>query len=151
LNPDILVWARESSKLDHDTVAKRVGVRRARLEAWEHGAAFPTLTQLRKLANVYRRSVGVFFLPERPADQPQPADYRRIELSVPHVMSPELATGIRAAESKREAALDIYTQSEEEPPQFGLQLDPDLPAEEMARHVSEQLGISMRERQEWAN
>lgn len=151
VTPEIFVWARTSSKLDLDTAAKRVGVKRERLEAWERGTASPTLTQLRKLAHIYRRSVGVFLLTERPADQPQPADYRRVELSISHVMSSELAIGIRAAESKREAALDIYVQSDEEPPQFGLRLDPALPPEDMARRLAEKIGVTMRDRRRWAN
>jgi Zn-dependent peptidase ImmA (M78 family)/transcriptional regulator with XRE-family HTH domain len=150
VNHDILVWAREASRHDVATVARRMQVDEARIQAWEAGDQTPTLAQLRRLAGVYKRSVGVFFLEQRPATPPQPADFRRVELSIPHLMSTDLATGIREAEAKREAALDIYTQWEEEPPAFRLMIDANLPPEEMAQRLVERLGVTMPKRRAWA-
>lgn len=149
LNSDLLVWARETSRMDQATVAQRLKVPEAKLQAWEAGVKFPTLGQLRKLAHIYKRSIGVFFLDARPADAPAPTDYRRMELSVQHVISPELAQGIRAAQAKRDAALDIYIEWEEEPPAFQLTVNPDIDPEETARDLTERLGITMRDRQQW--
>jgi Zn-dependent peptidase ImmA (M78 family)/transcriptional regulator with XRE-family HTH domain len=155
LNPDLLVWAREASHLDVAAVARRMQVPEARIQAWEAGDQVPTLAQLRRLAAVYKRSVGVFFLEQRPATPPQPADFRRVELSIPHLMSTDLANGIREAEAKREAALDIYAQWEEEPPAFQLLIEPpDLAPlgrpEDVAQRLTEKLGVSMAARRSWA-
>lgn len=151
VNPDLLVWAREASRIDRATAAKRVGVTVEKVEAWEEGTKFPTLTQLRKIARVYKRSVGVFFLEQRPAAMPQPADFRRMELSIQHVIIPELAAGIRAAEAKRAAALEIYVQREEEPPAFGLALNLNAAPEQVAQQIAEQLGITMHDRAKWGS
>jgi len=151
LNSDLLVWAREASRMDQETVAGRLKVPTAKLQAWEAGTTFPTLGQLRKLARIYKRSVAVFFLNARPTDPPPPVDYRRLELSAPHLVSPELAQGIRAARAKRDAALDIYVEWEAEPPAFQLAVDPAIDPEEAAHSITERLGIAMRDRNQWAN
>ncbi|HKQ23149.1 MAG TPA: ImmA/IrrE family metallo-endopeptidase [Burkholderiales bacterium] len=151
MNSDLLVWAREASRVDLATVAQRLKVTEAKLQAWEDGTQLPTLTQLRKLARLYKRSVGVFFLQARPVDPPPPVDYRRIELSLQHVISPELAQGIRAAEVKRDAALEIFAQWEAEPPAFQLGIDPNSHPEETAHRITERLGITTQNRQQWAN
>ena len=66
-------------------------------------------------------------------------------------MSKPLAVGIRAAEAKRESALEIYSQAEDEPPQFALQIPPNADPEEVATWISGQLRISMDQRRQWAN
>ncbi len=149
VNPDLLVWARVASRLDIPAAAKKINVKEEQLRSWEQGEKFPTLTQLRKVARVYKRSVGVFFLDERPKDKPQPADFRRMELSLQHVITSELATGIRAAEAKRDAALEIYAQLEEEPPAFSLTLNLNNEPEQVARELVEQLGVTMEQRSQW--
>ena len=151
LNPDVLGWVRRSSNLDVESVAKRIGVESERVTAWEQGTAYPTLAQLRKLAHLYRRSLGVFLLADRPPEKPQPADFRRMELSAHHIISPELANGIRAAEWKREAVLDIFTQSDEDPPGFSVRVDPALPPEDAALALAAQMRITMNDRRSWAN
>lgn len=151
VNPDLLRWARETSRLDRATVAARMGknITDEKIQQWEEGASWPTITQLRKLARIYKRSIAVFFLDEQPGAATAPRDFRRMELSFQHSMSPALADGIRVAEAKREAALDIYAQSEEEPPAFGLNVDASGDAEQVAQQILAQLGITMPERQEW--
>lgn len=149
VNPDLLTWARLASRLDKAAAARKIGVKEEQLNSWEEGTKFPTLTQLRKAAHVYKRSVGVFFLDQRPGDMPQPADFRRTELSFQHIVSTELATGIRAAEAKRDAALEIYAQLEVEPPAFDLHPDLNAAPEQIAREITERLGISMEQRAQW--
>lgn len=151
LNPQMLIWAREASQVDVSAAARAVGKIEEQFLEWESGTKVPTLNQLRTLANVYRRSVGIFFLREVPPTPPRPLDYRRLELSTGHVMSAALANGIREAEAKREAALDIYVQMEEEPPVFDLSLPHDLPHEQVAARISERLGITMRTRRGWTS
>jgi len=153
VNPDLLIWAREASHLNRMEAAAHLGrsVTEAKLQAWEEGKAFPTITQLRKVARLYKRSIGVFFLRERPRVTPAPRDFRRVELSYQHTMSPALANGIRLAESKREAALDIYAQQDEEPPAFGIVADPAGAPEQIAQTMLAQLRVSMEDRRGWAS
>lgn len=151
VNHDVLIWARETSQLDVATVAAKLKQPEAKIRAWEAGDQVPTLAQLRRLANIYKRSIGVFFLNERPGAITQPADFRRLELSVNRTLSSDLANGIREAEAKRDAALDIYAQLEEEPPTFDLGLDGVLEPEILAQHLTKKLGVTMDGRRTWGS
>lgn len=151
LNPDILTWAREQSSLAVDDAARSAGVKSEQLEAWEAGTATPTLPQLRKLANVYKRSVSVFFLRERPPALRMPRDFRKLEQSAAGAVSPRLALAIREAYSKRESALDIFAQMEDAPPDFTLRLSAHLPPEEAGAYFVRELNMAVEQRAEWRN
>ncbi len=149
LNPDLLIWAREQSRLDVETVAARLQQTPERLGEWERGVRLPTLNQLRTLADLYRRNVGVFFLKERPVNARRPVDYRRLEVSARATMPVVLANGIREAEAKRDAALDILLHLEEEPPLWDLRIEPGMTTAQAAAVITEKLGVTMDDRRKW--
>lgn len=151
LNPAMLRWAREQSRIELDDAARSAGQTPERLNEWETGARTPTLNQLRGLANTYKRSVGVFFLREIPQVPRRPRDYRRLELSADGTLSPKAANGIRECEAKRDAALDIHLEMETQPPQWMLQLPERTPPERAADMIREALGVSMQDRRRWTS
>lgn len=149
ISPDLLVWARETSHMDLETAAVKAQVSEARLVEWEAGESAPTVPQLRKLGEIYKRSIGVFFLDERPKTKPRQFDFRRLELSSDMRMSSALAAGLREAEAKRSAALDIYLQLDEEAPQFSAFVDQNISAEEAGSRLLDHLGVTMATRAKW--
>jgi len=152
VNPLLIVWARKMSRLDIDTAAKRAGTTAERLKDWESGSQIPTLAQLRKLADAYKRSIGVFFLKEIPREGTSlPIDYRRFELSMQQFMSPKLAVSIREAHGKREEALDIFKELEDVPPPFDLRIARNASPEQAAQTIGVRLGISDETRRSWPN
>lgn len=151
INPRMLEWAREQCRMDIATVASRLKKKESHLLDWESGQSVPTLSQLRKLASLYKRSVGVFFLNNEPSSGPRPVDYRRFELSEQHVMSTELVNTIRDAEAKRLAALDIYVQADDQPPAFDAWISGDMPAESAALMLSDRLSVGMQTRRGWSD
>ena len=66
VTPAVLVWAREAAGLDPGIAASKLQVKPDRLLSWETGEQRPTLSQLLKLANVYKRNPAVFYVPEPP-------------------------------------------------------------------------------------
>lgn len=150
LNPAMLRWAREQSRIELVDAAKSAGQTPERLDEWEKGTRSPTLNQLRGLANIYKRSVGVFFLRDIPRVPRRPRDFRRLELSAGGLLSPKAANGIRECEAKRDAALDIHLELETEPPQWTLQLPEKTPPERAAEIIVEALGITMQDRRRWS-
>ena len=104
--------------LEVEEVARKVGTPPHRLESWERGERRPSITQLRKLADVYKRPLAVFFLDKPPADDPTPSDFRRFDPQATEPLSPALRLVIRNAHARREAALDLFEELEEKPPQF---------------------------------
>jgi Zn-dependent peptidase ImmA (M78 family)/DNA-binding XRE family transcriptional regulator len=151
VNPELLAWAREASRLDVETAAQKIGVAPEKLAAWEDGTAEPTITQLRKLADTYRRAVTFFFLERKPRAAKRLPDFRRLELSADDVESPELANMIREAQAKRAEALNIFAESEDTPPEFLIALDRRLQPEAAAVSLRAQLGIEFQQQRRWSD
>jgi Zn-dependent peptidase ImmA (M78 family)/transcriptional regulator with XRE-family HTH domain len=117
-SPDVIAWARRMAGLEVQEAARKVGTPPHRLESWERGERRPSITQLRKLADVYKRPLAVFFLDKPPTDDPTPSDFRRFDPQAAEPLSPALRLVIRDAHSRREAALELFDELDEEPPQF---------------------------------
>lgn len=149
----ILIWARETSGLDLETVARRVGTTTERIEQWEkeETGSRPTIKQLRKLAKTYMRPIGMFFLPELPEDPENIKDFRRIPAEIAADMSSALRFEIRLAWDRREEALELTADLDEEPTtienRFSLGDDPDS----VAAEIRALLGVSVREQMRWRN
>lgn len=139
VEPSVLRWARESIDLSAEAAARKIGVPDDRVQAWEAGEAQPTIAQLRKAAEVYKRSLAVFFLPAPPAGFDTLRDFRRHEGSGPGTWSPGLHEDYRRAHMQRDLALELYELEDVEPPSK-WRIDP-LPAtdEELANAARQRL------------
>jgi Zn-dependent peptidase ImmA (M78 family) len=139
VEPSVLRWARESIDLSAEAAARKIGVPDDRVQAWEAGEAQPTIAQLRKAAEVYKRSLAVFFLPVPPAGFDTLRDFRRHEGSGPGTWSPGLHEDYRRAHMQRDLALELYELEDVEPPSK-WRIDP-LPAtdEELANAARQRL------------
>ena len=146
----ILIWARETSGFDILSVARKVGTTPARVQEWEEeGGSQPTIKQLRKLAKAYMRPIGLFFLPELPEDPESIKDFRRIPDEFFEDMSSALRFEIRLAQDRRDEALELISDLDEEPAtierRFHLDDDPD----QVAAELRNMLNISISEQMRW--
>ena len=107
VNPHLLAWARQEGGFTVDAAAKRAAVAVSRLEQWERGEAKPTVRQALKLAALYRRPFGLFFLAEPPVEPPLAAEYRRLPGVRPGGGSPEFRLAIRTMVQRRDLALEL--------------------------------------------
>ncbi|WMT43721.1 MAG: XRE family transcriptional regulator [Cuniculiplasma divulgatum] len=76
VNPEVLKWLRESSGWKIDEVSKRLGSTSEAILDFETGEKSPTLTQLRRLSELYKRPSASFFLSKPKEEKPLPKDYR---------------------------------------------------------------------------
>ncbi len=113
VEPALLVWARESAGVDVAAAAKRLTIDPDRLIGWEAGTSRPTVAQLRRLAELYKRPLAIFYLPEPPLDFQPLRDYRRLPDAEAGRLSPRLRATIRRARAVREAALDLRDGNDE--------------------------------------
>lgn len=145
VKPELLIWARKDAALGVEKAAKKVQVRRERLESWEAGERRPTVKQLRKLANAYKRPFAFFYLPEPPKDFEPLRDFRRFpgELAPPE--SPELRFAVRKARDRREIALELYEQLEGELPEFSGEASLFDNPESLAIRIRDLLGITLQD------
>lgn len=113
--PSVLRWARTTVGLVPIAAARKIGVPDDRVEQWENGEAQPTIAQLRKAAEVYKRPLGVFFLSEPPLDFDAMRDFRRHTDAAAGDWSPELHGEYRRALGQRENALELFDLEDQEP------------------------------------
>lgn len=103
----MLRWARETVDLSPLAAARKIKVADDRVEAWEAGTAQPTVAQLRTAAKVYKRSLGVFFLPEPPDGFDTLRDFRRVEGADNASWSPALHGDYRRAHVQRDYLIEL--------------------------------------------
>lgn len=151
--PSVLIWAREQVHLTVEEAAAALKIDREQLSAWERGDAVPTLSQIAKLARLYRRPQVVLLFPEPPPKDRLPNDFRlRTVDGKPLVMSRELLIAVRTA---REWQAEVGELAEEDPalvrnvniPRASITDNP----EELAAQLRAQLDVSVEAQLSWGN
>lgn len=115
VKPSVLQWARRTIDLTEVAAARKIGVNEERLTAWESGDEPPTIAQLRKASEVYKRPLAVFFLAEPPADFDTLRDFRRLDGAEPGAWSPALHDEFRRAHEQRGTLLELADIDDVEP------------------------------------
>jgi Zn-dependent peptidase ImmA (M78 family) len=149
VKPVMLQWARERINFSTNEAAKKIGVKPAKLAAWEAGDSSPTIGQLRKIAGVYKRPLAVFFLSEPPRDFDALKDFRRLPDQMRAAPSPELSVEIRRAYVRRETALELANSLGIDPPRLpavSSNLRDSAPLAQEARHI---LRITLQQQCAW--
>lgn len=116
VEPSVLRWARESIDLTPVAAARKLNLPDDRVQAWEAGSATPTIAQLRKAAKLYKRSLGVFFLPAPPEGFDTLRDFRRHVDAAAGAWSPALHADYRRAHEQRERVLELAEIDDVRPP-----------------------------------
>jgi transcriptional regulator with XRE-family HTH domain len=142
IKPALLVWARERAGFAIEAAAAKADVSAETLAAWEKGGSQPTIPQLRKLGELYKRPLAVFFLPEPPKDFEAQREFRRLPGLTPQKETPELRAALRLALFRREAALDLYERLQEKIVTTETAVHPGEDQEAVAERVRKLLGIS---------
>lgn len=103
VNPAILQWARLERGYSLDEVAQKLEKSTHAINDWEIESESPTYGELKKIANLYKRQISVFFLPEVPKKTKTPKDRRNLKVNERH-LSPETLMAIRRASRNLEIA-----------------------------------------------
>src|SRR5437870_120747 len=149
VKPALLAWARERSGLRLEETSAKAKIDVALLRAWEDGTEQPSIAQVRKLGEVYKRPLAVFFLQEPPTGFDAQREFRRLPGVTPQNESPEMRLALRTALFRREAARDLYEQLGEPIPSFDAQADPAENPERVGARIREILGVSWDTQLAW--
>ena len=151
VKPSVLKWARESLNLPLADAAKKIGVKVSKLSDWESesGTSSPTIGQLRKAANVYKRPLAVFFLPEPPRDFDALKDFRRLPDPTQTTPSPKLNLEIRSAQMRREVALELAASIGIDPPRIQTVGSNLRNSDHLAAEARRILGVSLEAQCGW--
>jgi len=149
VQPTLLVWARQSAGFDLSEAAGKAKVDTEVLRRWEEGEGLPSIPQLRKLGEIYKRPLAVFFLSEPPQGFDPQREFRRLPGVTPQNESPELRLALRTALFRREAAMELYERLGETIPSFEVSVHPDEDPELVGQRIRELLGITWDEQLNW--
>ena len=148
--PIMLKWAREEAGYTLLEVATYLRVHEENVVSWETGLTAPTISQARKLANQYKRSLSVFYLPTPPQKMKLPTDYRRAD-GAPAVYPPRLRFELRRALYRRDKALEMLEDLEEKPQPFLIQAKSEESPQTVAERIRKALAIDLETQLRWNN
>lgn len=142
VNPEILKWARKSSKITLDKAASTISrtCKPERIKEWESpdGKDRPSIKQAEKLARLYRRPVEVLYLPFIPKDFPSLKDFRR---NKEEGMNTALIFMMREVQEKQEWLSKFLSKKQKKldfAGKYNIKSDP----EAVAKDIRKTLGIS---------
>ena len=104
---------------------------------------------MRKLAALFKRPLAVFYLPEPPRKFEVMRDLRRLPGTGPRQFTPALQLEIRAATERRELALDLAADLDEELPKFNLQAEITEDPELVGQRIRTALGVTDELQANW--
>jgi Zn-dependent peptidase ImmA (M78 family)/transcriptional regulator with XRE-family HTH domain len=144
VTPALITWARDTAGFSIAEAADKLGIDAEKLTAWENDTdeATPSIPQLRKLAALFKRPLAVFYLPEPPSRFQVMRDLRRLPGTGLRHFSPALQLEIRAATERRELALDLAADLDEELPQFTLRAEISENPEVVGQRIRDALGVT---------
>jgi Zn-dependent peptidase ImmA (M78 family) len=143
-NPALITWARETAGFSVAEAAARLNVSEEQLLAWEDVASddAPSIPQLRKIAGLFKRPLAAFFLAEVPSGFAVMRDLRRLPGTGIRHFSPALQMEVRVSNERRELALELASDLEEEPSQFELSAKITDDPETVGAKIRTALGVS---------
>lgn len=143
VTPTLLAWARRTAGLDLAQAGKRTRVKPEKLEAWEAGDGHPSMAQMKRIAEVYKRPLAIFYLPAPPRDFKAMRDFRRLLTDLDHEFSPELLLEMRRARYRREVALELAKELDEVRPGLPVRAELSEDPENVALEIRRWVGVSI--------
>jgi Zn-dependent peptidase ImmA (M78 family)/transcriptional regulator with XRE-family HTH domain len=146
---ELLVWARKTASLTLEAASAAAHIPMENIEAWEAGEGRPSIPELKKLANAYRRPLSVFFLPEPPQDFQPLRDFRRLADAGQQAYSRELAFEIRAAQERRAVAAELAEALGDEVVAWNIDATLRDNPEQVAQVIRERLSVTVAQQSRW--
>lgn len=150
INPEVLVWARESAGLTVAKAAKSLALGGAKsspeqaLLQYEQGAKEVSRALLTKMASTYRRPLLVFYLPKPPAAAEKGEDFRTVPEEIRLESKGSLDALVRDIYVRKELIKDLLKDIEEaEPKRFVNSLDLDLSVQNASAVLSDLIGFDI--------
>ena len=147
VNPEILIWARETSGLSVEEAARKLGLSGpARLEALEAGERDPSRRQLVNMSEKYRRPLLTFYMPAPPRERDKGQDFRTLpEGQAPgsEALLDALLRNVHARQGLVRTALEEAEEDEPFPFVGSAEIDDGVDA--LVRSMREVLGFTAEE------
>ena len=150
VNPEILIWARQSAGFDVEGAARKLGLGSSlkstaaeKLTAMEAGEKQPTRNQLAKFANVYKRPLITFYLAEAPKTGQRGQDFRQTPDARGQRDNGMLDALLRDVKARQELVKDILVDEEDfEAPNFVGSADISFSVSKVVEMISNALAFN---------
>ena len=149
ITPELLEWGRKTAGFSEEVAAQKLRTKLERLQSWESGGDKPTIKQLRRIAQLYKRPVSVFYLSEKPAGFQVIRDLRRLPGTGLREYSPSLIYEMRLAQQRRELAIDLLEEIGDEAVGFDLRASVTENAEDAGQRIRKALHLTYVEQTKW--
>jgi len=128
VNGEMLKWARSITPFDNprDVEVSIKGITPMKLLVWESGTEYPSITEAKKLAKLYKVPFASFYLSDPPKEEVKPYEDRRtISGTTYSETSYDLWSEIRRIVSNREIMLEYVSTADVDIPSIPLISDTD--------------------------
>jgi Zn-dependent peptidase ImmA (M78 family) len=150
INPKALIWAREVCGMPINIAAKKISVSIGRLESFEKGEIYPTISQIRKIGGVYRKPTAFFYFEKLPDKPTSISDFRLLPDSQSK-KSPDLLDAIVQARQRRIDAIELYKLLNMEIENKLSNTSMNISINEQSNHIREILDISVEQQSKWGD
>lgn len=149
VNPQILVWARESAGLDVATASKKLALADSKassavekLHAYEAGQRAPSRPLLVRMAKQYRRPLLTFYLNEPPRPGNRGEDFRTLTHAVDPSQNALVDALVRNVRARQEIVKDaLISAKERDPFQFVASYDINKGTKGLVDHIQKSIGF----------
>lgn len=146
INNEMLVWARSTTPFRTTVdVQEKTKIASSKIDAWEKGDDYPSITEAKKLANLYKLPFASFFLSTPPEREPRPyTDRRTIKGTVYRETSYVLWSEIGRIIGNREIMMELIDE-EDDSEIFGPipKFDEEVGVEELGYTIRKYLGVKL--------
>ena len=147
INPSLLSWARNESKLPLEDILKTLKVKEEVFLAWEKGETLPSMSQLKRIGKLFYRPTALFYLNSPPEDKPlKIKDYRRFHIG--EGVSPELSEFVRKVQER----VDYFCEYTDPAQSIIAKLEPVKISDDIstiAKELRKNLGIDFKIQSKW--
>jgi Zn-dependent peptidase ImmA (M78 family) len=144
VEPDVLIWARESIGMSIDAVTKKIrGVTINTIKEWEKKGSVikPTFAQIETLSKLYKRPLSAFLLPTPPKDTSFPRDFRTFPTDEKKMLNPKTYLAIRKARRFQYSAIELMKEFGEESKKLSIKANLSDNPEALAEKVRIQFEV----------
>lgn len=145
---EVLKWARESIGFSLDFVSEKTKLSSEKIKEWENNDSDIKISDLKKLAKIYKRALSFFFLQKPPEISPIPNDFRTLDSVNLETLSADVRLAIRKAQRNRRFYAYLLEATETEQiklPKISFDTDPS----QLSTKLRDHLGIKIEDQKEW--
>jgi Zn-dependent peptidase ImmA (M78 family)/DNA-binding XRE family transcriptional regulator len=145
VNPEILIWVRQISGFSLDQAAAELDIKPDALLRLEEGLKEPSYSLLKKMAQVYNRSLITFYLDKPPSEDSASQDFRTLPNSTDPILDGKVKALIRNILSRQILVKNVLEEENSSDIEFINSIDIQNPVIETAESIKKTLNFDINE------